>query len=94
MSIHAKADSNHVPSMLLDTEKGPPIEVEAILGEVVRMAKEQKVDTPVSIAIPDNVPYQSTWFFLTSVIQRIEILCSLLLVVQNQNLRKIETRER
>ena len=76
----------------LDAEKGPPIEVEAILGEVVRMAKKQ-VDTPVSIAIPDNVPYRSTWFFLTSVVQRIEILYSLLLV-QNQILRKIETGER
>jgi len=33
--------------MLLDAEKGQPIEVEVILGEVVRMAKEQNVDIPV-----------------------------------------------
>lgn len=48
MSIYAKADSTHVPSMLLDAERGQPIEVEVILGEVVRMAKERQVDMPVS----------------------------------------------
>jgi hypothetical protein len=55
-NIHAKTDSTHVPSMLLDVERGQPIEVEVILGEVVRMAKERDVDIPVSIAIADNVP--------------------------------------
>lgn len=55
-NIHAKPDSNHVPSMLLDVERGQPIEVEVILGEVVRMAKERNVDIPVSIADADNVP--------------------------------------
>jgi len=94
MSIYAKADSTHVPSMLLDAERGQPIEVEVISGEVVRMAKERQVDMPVSIATTDNVPRRSTWFFLTSVIQRVEILYSLLLVGQNQVLRKIETGER
>ena len=49
MNIYAKADSTHAPSMLLDAEKGQPIEVEVILGEVVRMAKERHVDVPVSI---------------------------------------------
>jgi ketopantoate reductase len=38
--------------MLLDAEKGQPIEVEVILGEVVRMAKERQVDMPVSITPP------------------------------------------
>jgi len=69
--LHAKADSTHVPSMLLDAERGKPIEVEVILGEVVRMAKERNVDIP-----------------------RVETLYALLLVVQNQILRKIETGER
>ncbi|KAF8960909.1 6-phosphogluconate dehydrogenase [Flammula alnicola] len=69
-AIHAKADSTHVPSMLLDAQKGQPIEVEVILGEVVRMAKAHNV------AIP-----------------RIETLYALLLVVQNQILRKIEMGE-
>ena len=54
--IHTKRDSTHVPSMLLDVERGQPIEVEVILGEVVRMAKERDVDVPVSIAVADNVP--------------------------------------
>ncbi|PPQ77923.1 hypothetical protein CVT25_015398 [Psilocybe cyanescens] len=65
--IHTRADSTHVPSMLLDTEKGFPIEVEVIVGEVVRMAKERNLQLP-----------------------RIETLYALLLVVQNQILRKME----
>lgn len=34
--------------MLLDARKGQPLEVEVILGEVVRMAKECNVKVPVS----------------------------------------------
>ncbi|KAF8153049.1 6-phosphogluconate dehydrogenase [Crassisporium funariophilum] len=67
-AIHEKADSTHVPSMLLDAEKGQPIEVEVILGEVVRMAKDLNVDIP-----------------------RIETLYALLLIVQNQILRNLES---
>lgn len=47
--LHVKPDSTHVPSMLLDARKGQPIEVEVILGEVVRMAKEHSVDVPVRL---------------------------------------------
>ncbi|KAH9474630.1 putative transporter [Psilocybe cubensis] len=47
--LHTRADSTHVPSMLLDAEKGFPIEVEVIVGEVVRMAKERNVDLPNQI---------------------------------------------
>ncbi|KAF9476059.1 6-phosphogluconate dehydrogenase C-terminal domain-like protein [Pholiota conissans] len=65
--LHIKADSTHVPSMLLDAQKGLPIEVEVIIGEVVRMAKAHNVSVP-----------------------RIETLYALLLIVQNQILRKIE----
>lgn len=36
----------HIPSMLLDAQKGYPIEVEAIVGEVVRMARERGVQVP------------------------------------------------
>lgn len=46
--LHVKPDSTHVPSMLLDLQKGLPIEVEVIVGEVVRMAKEVNVEVPVS----------------------------------------------
>ncbi|KAF8805558.1 6-phosphogluconate dehydrogenase C-terminal domain-like protein [Phlegmacium glaucopus] len=67
--ISSKASSTHVPSMLVDAERDQPIEVEVILGEVVRMAKEFNVDIP-----------------------RIETLYALLIVVQNQILRKLESR--
>jgi 2-dehydropantoate 2-reductase len=38
--------------MLLDAQNGLPIEVEVIVGEVVRMAKEMGVDMPVSRISP------------------------------------------
>ncbi|EIN08944.1 6-phosphogluconate dehydrogenase C-terminal domain-like protein, partial [Punctularia strigosozonata HHB-11173 SS5] len=44
--IHVRADSTHKPSMLLDIENGKPIEVEVIVGEVVRMARERNVPIP------------------------------------------------
>lgn len=47
--IHERPDSTHVPSMLLDAQKGLPIEVEVILGEVVRMAKAHNVPLPVGL---------------------------------------------
>jgi len=43
---YSKPHINHNPSTLLDVEKGVPIEVEVIWGEVVRMAKERNVDVP------------------------------------------------
>ena len=49
---HVKETSTHRPSMLLDAEKGRPIEVEAIVGEVVRMARKGGVDVPVSSYAP------------------------------------------
>ena len=42
-----KPYSKHIPSMFLDAQKGQPIEVEVILGEVVRLAKERDVNIPV-----------------------------------------------
>jgi len=66
-ALHTVPSSFHKPSMLLDAEKGNPLEVEVILGEVVRMAKEKGVLVP-----------------------RIEVLYALLVVVQNQILRKLE----
>lgn len=45
--IHAKPECTHVPSMLLDAQKNQPIEVEVIVGEIIRMAKEKGVDVPV-----------------------------------------------
>ena len=40
--------SFHKPSMMLDMEQNRPIEVEVIIGEVVRMAKARDVAIPVS----------------------------------------------
>ncbi|KAF8513575.1 ketopantoate reductase PanE/ApbA C terminal-domain-containing protein [Hysterangium stoloniferum] len=45
-SIHKGTGISHRASILLDLEGGRPMEVEVILGEVVRKAKELGVDTP------------------------------------------------
>lgn len=50
-ALFAIPEINHLPSMLLDVMKERPIEVEVILGEVVRMARERGVPVPVSPAI-------------------------------------------
>lgn len=47
-NLHSRPESKHVPSMLLDAQNGLPIEVEVILGEVVRLAKQHNVSVPVS----------------------------------------------
>jgi 2-dehydropantoate 2-reductase len=44
--LHRDPAHTALPSMLLDAQNGLPIEVEVILGEVVRMAKEAGVDVP------------------------------------------------
>ncbi|KAL4263664.1 Ketopantoate Reductase-Related [Pleurotus pulmonarius] len=44
--LHRVPDSSHVPSMLLDARRSQPMEVEVIVGEVVRMGKQYKVDMP------------------------------------------------
>lgn len=46
--LHTAPESSHTPSMMLDAEKGQAIEVEVILGEVVRMARQASVDIPAS----------------------------------------------
>ncbi|EMD37093.1 hypothetical protein CERSUDRAFT_114993 [Gelatoporia subvermispora B] len=45
-NIHARPDAMHRASMLVDIEKGRPMEVEVVLGEVVRMAKEKGIAVP------------------------------------------------
>lgn len=45
--LHVSPQSTHKPSMLLDAEKGQAIEVEVIFGEVVRLARERSISTPV-----------------------------------------------
>ncbi|KAI0693385.1 ketopantoate reductase PanE/ApbA C terminal-domain-containing protein [Cerioporus squamosus] len=63
--IHARPDSKHLPSMLVDVQAGRPMEVEHVVGEVVRMGRRAGVAMP-----------------------RMETLYALLLVVQNQALRR------
>ncbi|KAI0324211.1 6-phosphogluconate dehydrogenase C-terminal domain-like protein [Cubamyces sp. BRFM 1775] len=63
--LHARPDSVHVPSMLVDVQQGRPMEVEHVVGEVVRMGRRAGVNLP-----------------------RMETLYALLLVMQNQFLRK------
>ncbi|KAL1731055.1 hypothetical protein EV714DRAFT_272163 [Schizophyllum commune] len=43
---HATPEAAHIPSTLLDIEKGRPIEVEVIWGELIRTAKARGVDMP------------------------------------------------
>jgi len=71
--------------MLLDVQNGKPFEVEAIVGEVVRMARERKVDIPVGVSFVHSVEVRLIYYP-----QRIEMLYSLLLVIQNQILRQLE----
>lgn len=47
-TIHRRPDSKHKASMLLDYEHGRPMEIEVILGDVVRKARELQVPIPVS----------------------------------------------
>ncbi|KAI0364569.1 6-phosphogluconate dehydrogenase C-terminal domain-like protein [Pilatotrama ljubarskyi] len=63
--LHARPDSTHKPSMLVDVEMGRPMEVEHVVGEVVRMGRRAGVSMP-----------------------RMETLYALLLVMQNQFVRK------
>lgn len=49
--IHSEPGMRHKASMLLDIELGKPIEVEVIVGEVVRAAKALGVECPVSLSL-------------------------------------------
>ncbi|KAK7053047.1 hypothetical protein VNI00_004368 [Paramarasmius palmivorus] len=44
---HIDPKNNHAPSMLLDMRSGKPMEVEVIVGEVVRLARRVGADIPV-----------------------------------------------
>ena len=55
--------NTHTPSMLLDVQKGLPIEVEVIFGEVVRIARELDVPVPVSLESISLVSWNSLHYF-------------------------------
>ena len=46
--LHQNPDETFKPSMLIDLEKGRPMELEVVVGYVIEKAKELKVDVPVS----------------------------------------------
>ena len=84
--IHRREDAWHKASMLLDAELGKPLEVEVIVGWLLKKAKELGVDTPVS-----NLVLNIGTGFLRRLVQRIEMLYGLLTIMQGQilhNLRK------
>ena len=45
--VECPKPSSHHPSMLVDMENGRPMEIEHIIGELVRMAHECGVSVPV-----------------------------------------------
>src|ERR1700683_3324342 len=100
-SLHVLPSSIHRPSMLLDAEKGRPMEVEVILGEVVRMARAKGVSIPVSFVSSFNYAFNLRLHFTSACAdcsilfhcKRIEMLYALLVVVQNQILRKLEAAQ-
>ncbi|KAF5372981.1 hypothetical protein D9758_001785 [Tetrapyrgos nigripes] len=89
-ALHVKPNSAHVPSMLLDMRNDSPIEVEVIVGEVVRMARARSVPVPVSYSQSPKTVHVN----LSGPLQRIETLYALLLVVQNQIIRNMEEKSR
>ncbi|KAI0088230.1 ketopantoate reductase PanE/ApbA-domain-containing protein [Irpex rosettiformis] len=44
--IHARTDSRHRPSMLVDVEMNRPMELDVVVGEVVRLGRENGVQMP------------------------------------------------
>ena len=49
--LHARPDSTHFPSMLMDVQAGRPMEVEHVVGEVVRMGRAAGVAMPVRLLL-------------------------------------------
>lgn len=46
-ALHRDGEEYFEPSMLVDVKKGNPIELEVILGNLLRVAKELGVNTPI-----------------------------------------------
>ncbi|PSR75785.1 hypothetical protein PHLCEN_2v8902 [Hermanssonia centrifuga] len=46
-ALHTRTDSTHRPSMLVDVEMGRPMELDVVVGEVVRMGRKMEVQMPV-----------------------------------------------
>ena len=85
--LHLTPGAAHRPSMLVDLDNGRPIEVEVILGEVVRMARARGVDVPVSRCVVCVRARRRVADVRVCAGQRVEMLYAMLLVVQNQLLQ-------
>ncbi|KAH9852001.1 6-phosphogluconate dehydrogenase C-terminal domain-like protein [Lenzites betulinus] len=48
--LHEGPESMHIPSMLVDVQLERPMEVEHVVGEVVRMGRQAGVSLPVSLS--------------------------------------------
>ncbi|KAI0685179.1 ketopantoate reductase PanE/ApbA-domain-containing protein [Cytidiella melzeri] len=44
--LHERTDSRHRPSMLVDIERNRPMELDVVIGEVVRLGREKGVPMP------------------------------------------------
>ena len=73
--------------MLVNLDNECPIEVEVILGEVVRMARARGVDVPVSLCVVYVRARERRRMADELSCQRVEMLYAMLLVVQNQLLQ-------
>jgi 2-dehydropantoate 2-reductase len=54
--LHQNPEETFRPSMLIDIENGRPMELEVVLGHVVKVAKEHQVNVPVSPALDLILP--------------------------------------
>lgn len=46
--IHCEPESSHKPSMLVDVEMGRPMELDVVVGEIVRLGRKMGIAMPVS----------------------------------------------
>ena len=56
--LHCVPESTHKPSMLVDVEMGRPMELDVVVGEVVRLGRKMGVAMPVSCSLPVRVPFR------------------------------------
>ena len=53
---NGQTESNHKASMLLDIEQGRPMELDVVVGEVVRLGRKNGIAMPVSADIGNSNP--------------------------------------
>ena len=82
--LHADPSASHRASTLVDVENGRPTEVEVILGELVRMGRTKGVAMPVGALLSCRCTKADLNLFF----QRIEMMYALLLIIQNQLLKR------